>query len=280
MKNIIKHLFFLSMLAVLIASCKKDEHKVYFQGGTNPVLSSSVTSTVLPLSFANKDNQALKLSWTNPDYKFNTGISSQDVSYQVEIDTTGANFTSNKKQTVSVSKDLSRTFTGSEFNGYLLNQLQLIPVVSHNIELRLKSSLANQAGIMYSNVLKYTVTPYAIPPVVNPPSTGTLWLTGDATTSGYANPLGTPYDVNQKFTKVSNTLYELTVDMKGGGAYKLIQEQGVWSTQYHMLAGGAWDGGDFEQKDADPGFPGAPGPGKYKISVDFQRGKFTVTKVP
>jgi len=58
----------------------------------------------------------------------------------------------------------------------------------------------------------------------------------------------------------------------------LIQTQGVWGTQYHMLAGGTWEGGDFEQKDSDPQFPGPPSPGTYKITVDFQRGKFTAVK--
>ncbi len=67
--------------------------------------------------------------------------------------------------------------------------------------------------------------------------------------------------------------------MPGGGAYKLIQEQGVWGTQYHMLLGGTWEGGDFEKKDADPGFPGPPSAGTYKITVDFQRGKFKVVKL-
>ena len=279
MKKILKQLFFLSLLAAVFTSCKKDENKVFYEGGTNPVLTSSVTTATLPLSFANKDGIAVEFTWTNPDYKMNTGISSQDVNYQLEIDTTGSNFTSSKKQTVAISKELSKSFKVSEFNGYLLNQLQLVPAVSHNIEIRLKSSLINESAILYSNVVKYAVVPYAIPPVVTPPVDGTLWLTGDATTSGYSNPLPAPYDVTQKFTRVSSTLYELTVDFKGGGAYKLIQKQGDWSTQFHMLTGGAWDGGDFEQKDSDPGFPGATAAGRYKISVDFQRGKYSVTKL-
>jgi hypothetical protein len=115
--------------------------------------------------------------------------------------------------------------------------------------------------------------------VVTPPTNGTLWLTGDATTSGYSNPLPSPYDVSQKFTKISSTLYELTVDFKGGGAYKLIQQQGDWSKQFHMITGGAWDGGDFEQKDSDPGFPGPAAAGKYKVTVDFQRGKYAAVKL-
>ncbi|MDN3659257.1 SusE domain-containing protein [Ferruginibacter paludis] len=279
MKKIVKSFFLFSMLGVVFTACKKDENKVYFEGGTSPVLSSSVTASTLPLSFANKDNAALNLSWTNPNYMFNTGVSSQDVSYQVEIDTTGANFTSTSKQTVSVSKDLSKSFLVSEFNGYLLNQLVLTPGVSHNIELRVKSFLGNNSAGLYSNVLKYKVTPYAIPPVVEPPTNGTLWLTGDATASGYANPLLAPYDASQKFKMVSATLYELTVTMKGGGAYKLIQEQGKWDTQYHMKTGGTWDAGDFEKKDSDPGFAGPAAAGSYKIAVDFQRGKYAVTKL-
>lgn len=45
-----------------------------------------------------------------------------------------------------------------------------------------------------------------------------------------------------------------------------------------MLAGGTWEGGDFEKKDSDPQFPGPPTSGTYKITVDFQRGKFIVVK--
>ena len=209
MKKIVKQLFFLSLLVALFASCKKDENKVYFKGGTSPVLSTSVTSPSLPLSFLNKDNEALKLSWTNPNYQFTTGISSQDVSYQIEIDTTGSNFTSPKKQTVSVSKDLSKSFLVSEFNGFLLNQLQLVPSVSHNIELRLSSFLTNKSALLYSNVLKYTVVPYAIPPVVAPPASQTLYIVGDATPGGWP-PLSNNPSI-EKFTTVSPTDYIITI---------------------------------------------------------------------
>lgn len=277
MKNILNILLSSFFLTATILSCKKDENKIYYEDGIAPVLAAS--KAAISLSFVTQGEEAVKLMWTNPDYKFTTGVSSQDVNYQLEIDTTGANFTNPKRQTVAVSKELERSFTVAQLNDYLLNQLVLIPGIPHNIEIRVRSALGTNSVPLYSNVLKYTVTPYAIPPKVEPPTNGTLWLTGDATTSGYANPLPAPYDVNQKFTKVSNTLYELTVNMKGGGAYKLIQEQGVWGTQYHMLTGGTWEGGDFEKKDSDPGFPGAPSAGSYKITVDFQRGKYSVVKL-
>ncbi|MEP7108600.1 MAG: SusE domain-containing protein [Ferruginibacter sp.] len=279
MKNLVKMFLGSVLLAGIFLSCKKDENKIYLEGGSAPILTANQTATI-PLSFLDKDNEAITFSWTNPEYKFTTGISSQDVTYLFEIDTAGANFTNPKKKQVSIGKELSRTFKQSEINDFLLNQLELAVSMPHNIEIRVKASLAGSLSSEYiSNILKYSVTPFATPPKVAPPSTGTLWLTGDATNSGYANPLTTPYDVTQKFTKVTNTLYELAVDMKGGGAYKLIQEQGVWGTQYHMLAGGTWEGGEFEQKDSDPGFTGPGASGRYKISVDFQKGRYAVIKL-
>ena len=277
MKKILKHAFFLSLLVAVVASCKKDEKKVYFEGGTNPVLSASITSATLPLSFAAKDNEALKLTWTNPNNQFNTGISSQDVSYPIEIDTTGANFTSPKRQTIAVSKELSKTFIVSEFNGYLLNQLQLDTSVPHKIELRVKSFLTNQSAIQYSNVLKYTVVPYPIPPVVNPPVTGRLFLVGDATQGGWDNPVPTPA---QEFTKKDALHFEITVALNGGKEYLFLPLNGDWGHKFacKKKSDQSATGGDFGYDFGD-NFPGPAASGNYKIEVDFQRGKYTVTKL-
>ena len=146
--------------------------------------------------------QAIKLSWTNPNYQFNTGISSLDVDYNIEIDTAGANFTNPNREVLSLGTDLSKRFYQSVFNDYLLNQLQLKPAISHNLELRVTAFFSRWCRTFSINVLKFTVIPFAIPPKVVPPADGTLWLTGDATTSGYSNPLGTPYDAESKVHKV------------------------------------------------------------------------------
>ena len=278
MKKIFKSLLFLSFLATVFVSCKKDENKVFFEGGTSPALTSTISSANLPLSFANKDKEAIKLSWTNPNYQFNTGVSSQDVSYQIEIDTAGANFSSPKRQTVAVSKELSRSFTVSEFNGYLLNQLQLDTSVVHNIELRVKSFLTNQSAVLYSNVLKFTVIPYPIPPVVAPPTTGKLFLVGDATNGGWNNPVPVPA---QEFTKKDALHFELTTDLIGGKEYLFLPLNGDWGHKYacKKKADQSASGGDFGYDFGD-NFPGPAASGKYKIEVDFQRGKYTVTKVP
>jgi hypothetical protein len=277
MKNRLSLLLSFSLLLGLL-SCKKEENIIYYEGGTEPVLTASSTTPQV-LTKSTENNFALRFDWTNPNYRTTTGISSHDVIYILEADTTGSNFSNPRKAQVSISKDLSREFTVKELNSLFgIKQLNLVDGIPHNIEFRIKSTLVGTAVPLYSNVIKMVITPY-LDVAVAIPTAGTLWIVGDATSNGWSNPLPAPYVASQKFTKVSNTLYELTLAMPGGGNYKLIQENGVWGTQYHMLTGGTWSGGDFEMRDADPGFPGPPTAGNYKISVDFITGKYTVVKL-
>jgi hypothetical protein len=113
---------------------------------------------------------------------------------------------------------------------------------------------------------------------VEPPTEGTLWITGDAAPSGWKNPLPSPFDVNQKFTRLTNTTYQLIIDLPGGGFYKLIQTQGSWNTQYSMIEGGAWQSGQFEKKDTQTAFIGPPTAGRYRIIVDFMKGIYQLVK--
>jgi hypothetical protein len=64
--------------------------------------------------------------------------------------------------------------------------------------------------------------------------------------------------------------------MKGTGAYKILQTQGNWNTQFHMVSGGTALAGSFIQENADPGFPSPAAAGWYVITLDFQQGKYTV----
>jgi hypothetical protein len=278
MKN--RVLIITSLLVLIVAGCRKDEKKIFFEGGTAPTLSANKTGTI-PLSFANKDQEALKLSWTNPDYRFTTGPSSQNVNYQIEFDTTGSNFSNPQKQTFAVSTELSKSFTQTEFNDFLLNQLVLKPGQPHNLEVRVKSFLGTNAVPMTSNVLKYVVTPYAIPPKVNPPSTGKLFITGSATPASWQCGCGEAELASQKFTQVSPTLYVLnSITLTGGGSYLLLPQYGSWSAKYGAVGANNSnnvDGDDFRENGGDLLAP--PSTGNYKIEVDFQRGKFKVTKL-
>jgi starch-binding outer membrane protein SusE/F len=281
MKNIKIVLFFIVLLGAL-GSCKKDENRIYFEGGKAPVLSASLAqNSVIPMSFATKDDEAIKFSWTNPDYMFTTGVSSQDVNYALEIDTTGANFTNPLKQTVTVSKDLSKSFTQGVLNDYLLNQLVLVPGMQHNLEMRVKATIGTNGSVpVYSNVLKYKITPYAIPPKVVPPASGKLFVTGSATPASWMGG-GDPELISQKFTRVSNTLYVLnSITLTGGGSMLFVPQYGDWGTKYGFTGANNTNnvnGDDFKEGGGDILAPAATG--TYKIEVDFQRGKFTVTKI-
>ncbi len=280
MKKLVK--LFAGALLILtgFASCEKEENKNYFEGGTAPVLTASVTGTI-PLSFINKDNEAVKFTWTNPNYQFTTGISSQDVSYLVEIDTAGKNFTSANRVQFAISQSMLRSFTQSDFNDLLLNQLVLVPARTYNIEIRITSTLVNKSVPLTSNTLKFAVTPYAIPPKVAPPASGQLFIVGNATpggdATGWNNPVPTP---SQQFTKVSTTVYELTVALNAGKSYLFLPVNGSWTDKYGAIGGNGSNnvnGDDFRDGGGDLLSPAVGG--NYKIQVDFQRGKFTVTKL-
>lgn len=276
MQNLIK-LLSAFLIAGVFFSCKKNVSMIYYDSGTAPVLTANKTG-IIPLSFATKDNEAITFSWTNPAYKFTTGTSSQDVSYLMEIDTAGANFTSTVKKTLGVSKELSKTFTQSEFNDILFNQMKLVAGISHNIEIRITSTLVNNSLPLTSNVLKFAATPYAIPPKVTPPASGHLYLVGSATAGGWNNPVPVP---SQEFTKISPTFYEITVNLIGGQEYLFLPVNGDWSHKYAVAdktLAGLSAGGDFKM-DAKDNFPGPATSGTYKIQVDFQAGTFTVIKL-
>ncbi len=280
MKNSIKYLCSAFLVSAALLSCKKDENKVFFQGGTAPVLSTSTTTDMVLDSTNAAKTIALVFNWTNPEFQFNTGVSSQNVTYILQIDTTGSNFTNPNKQEISIANDLRYTPSVKEFNGFL-NKMSLRYGMSHDVEFRIKASVTDNstADDVYSNVVKIKITPY-LDVAVPIPTEGTLWAIGNAFASSWDNPMKDPYVTTQQFTKVSETMYELVVDFVGGGNFKLIQQQGNWDTQYRpkYSADVPFDGGDFEKRNADPGWNGPATAGTYKITVDFITGKYKITK--
>lgn len=263
-------------------SCRKEINKIYYEGGTPPSLSASVSGTI-PLAFATQDQEAINLSWTNPDYMFTTGISSQNVNYLLEIDTSGSNFTNPDRKSISISGDLSLSISQGQLNDYLLNQLVLAPSMPHNLEIRVTSTIANTIPLS-SNVLKFAgVVPYSIPPKVAPPPSGQLFITGDATDGGWmaGGGVGVPTPA-QQFTVVTPTLYTLTVHMVGGKQFLFVPVNGDWGNKYACANTSAEpvSGGDFGYNGGNgawnANFPGPASDGTYTITVDFQRGKYTL----
>ena len=280
MKNIINKLLILLCGAMMLVSCKKDENQIQFLGGTSSVLSANRTGAI-PLAFLTKDEEAVKFSWTNPDYKFTTGVSSHDVNYTLEMDVAGAGFASPNVKRISISKDLSVSYTQNQINDIMLNQLNFSTGQQYSIDVRIVSTLFNNNARLVSNTLTFSATPYAIPPKVTPPGTapdysdGRLFLVGSASPGGWNNPVPVP---TQEFTRISSTVYELTIQMNPG-SYLLLPINGFWGAKYGGLGSNNTnnpDGDDFKPEGGDLRSPTTPG--TYKIVVDFQRGKFSLTR--
>lgn len=281
MKNLLKCTLALSFLALLMSSCKKEISQVVYEGGTSPALSAASTDPAL-LTQANANNVVNTFTWTNPDYQFNTGVSSQDVTYTLQIDTTGSNFTNPKIAELVTSKSLSTTVTVKQLNTLLLTS-GLNEDLVHHLDLRIKATLVNSSAPLYSNVIHWDVTPYLDVVVVLPKdlptvnsNSGALFLVGDATQGGWNNPVPTP---SQQFTQISAYEYVITTNLIGGKQYLFLPKNGDWGHKYAVadntlpgLSAGGSFGADLSQN-----FPGPATSGLYKIDVNFKTGLFSVT---
>jgi starch-binding outer membrane protein SusE/F len=269
-----------SLLLLALISCKKQETRDYFEGGTAPALTASTSNVTLEPG--QETNTAIVLNWTNPEYTFTSGPSSLDVTYTLEVDTMGANFNSSKKYTTVLASNLSKSFTVAELNDILGNTmlLQLNPRRNYTLQARIISSIGTNVKLI-SNPITFTTRPFAPPPKVAPPAGGHLYLVGDATPGAWSNPVPLP---SQEFTKVSNTLYQITIPLTGGKHFLFLPLNGDWGNKYAAHDGGTQphDGGDFGYNGGNSFYnadmPGPDANGTYKITVDFQLGKYTIVK--
>jgi hypothetical protein len=268
---------------VLLTSCNKNNSSVYFNGGTAPVLTATAADSIsLPLS--DTTATAVTFTWTNPNYEFSDGASSLNVSYYLELDTVGGNFSSPALAQIGLTSQLSQTFTVAQLNTVLSNQMNLQPSVPHSIQVRVESFLTPETsgtapgGVLNSNALTYTVTPYILPPAVSPPPNDSLYIVGAAVAAdNWANPIPAPLVASETFTEVTPLLYKITLPLVGGAEYKLIaNNNGSWTQQWSVASTDTYpNGGPFVFNGNNCITPAATG--TYAIVVNFQTGYFTVT---
>ena len=284
MKQILKFSFYAIALVVAFSSCKKVENQVIYEGGTAPVLKSNYT-TPLVLLIADKNNPAVSFTWTNPNYQFNTGLSSQDVTYTLQIDTVGSGFKNPNMSETVITKDLGVALTVGELNKKLLS-MNLTFNVTKNLNIRVKSSLANGLAVpLYSNVVNLTATPY-LDAAVTPPGTpalnysdGELFLVGSSTQGGWNNPVPVP---TQKFTKIDITHYEITATLVGGNEYLMLPANGLWNRKYGVFCSTGQgnscnsSANSYEFQAQGDNIKGPSSGGSYTIKVNFITGKVTV----
>jgi starch-binding outer membrane protein SusE/F len=276
----IKILMFFIVLLGAFASCKKDENRIYFEGGTPPVL-TVVPLGSLVLNSANASSNVVYLGWTNPNYQFTTGLSSQDVTYTLQIDSAGKNFSSSKLSESSVAKDLEVKYTVKQFNALVSNWAE---DKSHKLEMRIKASLKGAVPV-YSNVQTVTVTPY-LDVVVALPPTNELYITGSAAVSDWTNnPPANQKAIGDPASMTSTgkfTIFSITQSFVPGKEYKFLSNLGAWQPQYGSKDKGKTGGelavnlGSGSDPDAIP-TPDAAG--TYKVTLNFKKGTYTVEKI-
>jgi hypothetical protein len=209
-------------------------------------------------------------SWTNPGY----GTDSSTVKYIIQIDSSGRNFS--KAVSVVMNGKLDTTLTAKQINAILMG-FDFSFGVAYDVDVRVVSSYANNNDQKMSNTVTVKMTPYKVPPKVVPPDPKTLFLVGSATAGGWDNPV----PVSQQFIELDSVTYQGTFYLNGGGEYLLLPVNGDWAHKFAVAdktVAGLNAGGDFGA-DLNDNIPGPEKTGTYTITVDFQRGKFTVTQV-
>jgi hypothetical protein len=258
----------LFMVAVTgFTACDKIEDLPFYGPGIDPAMNASATN-IAPVP-ADSLKDVLTLDWSDPKY----ATDSNTVRFLVQIDSAGRNFAKasireviGKRTTTFTARDLNNIMLGF---GFEFNK-------AYDLDVRVVSSYANNNERRNSNIVKIKATPYKIPPKVALPTTGKLYLVGDASEGGWSNPVPVP---TQEFTRIDETTFAGIFRMKGGKQYLILPLNGNWDNKYSVANNTLPDlnkGGEFRFNASD-NFPGPTADGEYKIVLDFQQGKFTVT---
>jgi starch-binding outer membrane protein SusE/F len=270
MKTIYK-IFLLAIVTTLaFTACDKADNLTSFAKGNAPILSSSL-ATVAP-AVTDSNNVAVTFSWSFPQY----ATDSATVKYVIEIDSSGRNFAKAVSKTVSGA--LKYGYIAKEFNAILLG-FGFAFNTPYDVDVRVTSSYANNNESYKSNVLKIRVTPYKIPPKVALPASLKLFIVGNATAGGDATGWNNPVPVpTQEFSRIDETTWAGIFQLNGGKSYVLLPVNGSWTDKFGGTGnnnGNNVDGDNFKFNGADIKAPAVTG--MYKIIIDFQQGKFTVT---
>ncbi|RYY98880.1 MAG: SusF/SusE family outer membrane protein [Chitinophagaceae bacterium] len=270
----ISQLFAFLLLALAVVSCDKKQDLTYYGDGKAPQLTAS-TINVAPTA-TDSLNPVLTFKWSDPQYQVNSTSK-----YILQIDSVGKNFSNpftrelmGANTTSIIAKDLNNWMIG---RGYAFD----VPV---SLQARLISSYANNNERLMSNVVAISMKPYRIPPRVAVPTSDSLVIVGAATEVGWTN--NNPAQVLQKFVKIDATTWAGIFKLNGGQEFLILPEAGNWDKKYALSDNsvpGVGTSGVFGFKGPgtpatyDANFKAPATTGYYRIELDFQAGRYTIT---
>jgi len=125
---------------------------------------------------------------------------------------------------------------------------------------------------MYEIIVNFQTGTYTVKPFTNTIPTA-LFIVGDATDGGWANPVPVP---SQQFTKIDGASFGAVVKLTTGKSYLFLPVNGDWGKKF---GGASATGGALLADGAVPGSntPAPTATGYYQIIVNFQTNTYTVT---
>ncbi|WP_026899091.1 SusE domain-containing protein [Daejeonella oryzae] len=239
MKALFNKFFLLSIMSMLIWSCKKDEVRVIAADGKAAVLTAS--SSNLVLTKANAANTAITFTITAPDYGYDAAVTST-----LQLGVKGTNF-ANAKEFDMDANALTKSFTVIDFNALLLS-MNLAPEATADIEARIKSSISANIAPVFSNAAAIKVTPYALISFLYVPGAYQGW---------------TPSSAESLISATSNGIYEGVINFTPGNTEFKILTKRDWGTPEYGTGASAGTisvgGGNLA----------APGTGNYKLVANL-----------
>lgn len=197
-KKMIMKKIFIIMVAAAIAffsACKKTPLATVTANITAPVLTNPADGSSVDVTVADS-SQILTINWATPDY----GVSAV-VSYFIQVDSLGSNFTKNYTL-ASLTSTNSFSLSYNNFSAKLMNGLSLAPNALSTVEIRVASAIYGKDTV-YSKPVKVALTTLAV---------NQLWLPGSY--EGY-NPAAAP-----TIPSVTQTTYEGYVFFSAAGNFK------------------------------------------------------------
>lgn len=266
MKHVLKFFFLAFSLSAILMACDKVGGLPVYKNGHAPVLSSTVSAIAVAPSDSN--NNVVTFLWSDTKYATDPNT----IKYVVEIDSAGRNFSKAVSRVVTGYYGIS--YTGKQINDILLGYGFSFGV-AYDMDVRVISSYGNNNEQYASNTLTMKMTPYKVPPKIALPTSGKLFIVGNATQGGWNNPVPVP---SQELAQIDETTYGGVFNLVGGGEYLILPVNGDWGSKYSVADKGVTGlnaGGDFGFGLSD-NFPGPATSGTYSVKLDFQLGKFTV----
>ena len=264
-----KYLLKLGMLLLVVlafTACNKVADLPNYGSGSALQLTTS-TTTVAPAP-ADSNSTALTINWTDPKYPTKNP---NGVKYVIQIDSAGRQLS--KAHTITVNDTMQYAFTAKYLNSVLLDYGFKFNT-PYSVDVRVISSYENNNDQQYSNIVTIKMTPYKVPPKVQLPPTDNLYLVGGATVGGWNNPVPDP---SQVFSRLDETTFA-GVFYLTQGEYLVLPVNGSWDHKYAIPNKGlpGVDAGGTFGYDLNDNFQSPAASGWYKITLDFQTGKYTV----